>query len=140
MELFDDIKPAPGSPLDFHINGKISVREESGSVEVKYGFLPLAKFTRSDWAEVYQAAVTLADDYQIPYVTVAMICRLDRNTVSKLAQTKRLLGLRYIFANDKGRRRRGRSLMRLSRSSIKRSKTSRRSPMPRSSPGSKKPE
>jgi hypothetical protein len=60
MELFDDFKPAPGSPLDFHINGKISVREESGSVEVKYGFLPLAKFTRSDWAEVYQAAITLA--------------------------------------------------------------------------------
>ncbi len=102
MEFFDGFKPAPGSPLDFHINGKISVREEAGSVEVKYGFLPLAKFTRSDWAEVYQAAVTLADDYQIPYVIVAKICQLDRNTVSKLVKTKRLLGLRYIFANDKG--------------------------------------
>jgi hypothetical protein len=102
MELFDDFKPAPGSPLDFHINGKISVREEAGKVEVKYGFFPLAKFTRGDWAETYQAAVTLAEDYQIPYVIVAKICELDRNTVSKLVKTKRLLGLRYLFENDKG--------------------------------------
>jgi hypothetical protein len=102
MELFEDFTPAPGSPLAFHINGKISVREEAGAVEVKYGPFPLAKFKRGDWAETYQAAVTLADSYQIPHVIVAQICQLDRNTVSKLVKTKQFLGLRYIFENDKG--------------------------------------
>lgn len=102
MELFEDFTPALGSPLAFHLNGKISVREEAGVVEVKYGPFPLAKFNRGDWAETHQAAVTLADSYQISHVIVAKICQLDRNTVSKLVKTKQFLGLRYIFENDKG--------------------------------------
>jgi hypothetical protein len=102
MELFEDFKPAPGSPLDFQINGKIRVREEAGIVEVKYDYFPLVKFKPSDWAETYQAAVTLAETYQVPYVIVAQICQLDRNTVSKLVKTKQLLGLQYLFDNEKG--------------------------------------
>jgi len=102
VELFDGFEPEPGSPLHFQINGKISVREQAGIVEVNYGYVPLARFKRDDWAETYHAAVVLADTYQIPYTVVARICRLDRNTVSKLVKTKRLLGLQYIFENDKG--------------------------------------
>jgi len=102
MELFDDFKPAPDSPLHFYRHGKIGVREEAGAVEVKYGPFPLAKFKRDERAEIYQAAVTLADHYQLPQVVVAEICQLDRNTVSKLVKTKQFLGLQYIFENDKG--------------------------------------
>lgn len=102
MELFEDFKPAPGSPLYFQINGKIRVHEEAGIVEVKYDYFPLVKFKPGDWAETYHAAVTLAETYQVPYVIVAQICRLDRNTVSKLVKTKQLLGLQYLFENDKG--------------------------------------
>lgn len=102
MELFSDFEPAPDSPLRLQINGSLHVREKDGIVEVKYGFLPLVKFRRNDRAEAYHAAVTLGDDYQLPYVTIAKICQLDRNTVSKLIKTKQLLGLQYIFQNAKG--------------------------------------
>lgn len=102
MELFKDYKPSAGSPLRLEINGTLHVREVDGVVQVKYGFIPLVKFKRDDWPEIYQAAVTLGDDYKIPCVIIAKICHLDRNTVSKLVKTKQLLGLRYIFENDKG--------------------------------------
>lgn len=102
MELFKDYKPSEGSPLRLEINGTLHLHEVDGVVQVKYGFLPLVKFKRDDWPETYQAAVTLGDDYKISYVIIAKICHLDRNTVSKLVKTKQLLGLRYIFENDKG--------------------------------------
>lgn len=102
MELIKDFKPAPDSPLRFQINGSLRVREVNGIVEVKYGFIPLVKFKRGDWAETYQAAVTLGDGYHIPYIIVAKVCQLDRNTVSRLVKTKRLLGLQFVFENDKG--------------------------------------
>ncbi|MGI0037681.1 MAG: putative transposase [Nitrososphaera sp.] len=102
MELFENFQPEPGSPLRLQVNGTLRLCEVEGVVEVKYGFIPLVKFTRGDRAETYLAAVTLADNYQIPYILVAQICQLDRNTVSKLVQTKRLLGLQYIFESDKG--------------------------------------
>ena len=53
MELFEDFRPAPDSPLRFQVNGSLHVREVDGIVEVKYGFLPLTRFKRGDWASIH---------------------------------------------------------------------------------------
>lgn len=102
MELFVDFKPPANSPLSFRINGRLIVREKAGIVYVFYAYVKLVEFTKGNWAETHLAAVRLADDYKIPYTIVAKICGIDRNTVSKLVKTKRLLGIEYVLQNDRG--------------------------------------
>jgi hypothetical protein len=102
MELFKDFVPQPDSPLYLKINGHLKFFEKNGLLHVFYGCLPLVRFNPNDWVDTRLAAVRLADEFEIPYKYVARICRMNRNTVSKLVKTKRLLGIRYLLENNRG--------------------------------------
>ena len=102
MELFEDFVPKPDSPLYLKINGHLKFFEKNGLLHVFYGCLPLVRFNPNDWTETRVAAVRLADEFEIPHKYVARICRMNRNTVSKLVKTKRLLGIQYILEKGRG--------------------------------------
>jgi hypothetical protein len=102
MELLEDFAPKPDSPLYLKINGHLKFFEKNGLIHVFYGYLPLVRFNHADWVERRLAAVRLADEFELPYKYVARICRMNRNTISKLVKTKRLLGMQHILENNRG--------------------------------------